>query len=353
MPTVTDTFNRANNALTMGNADTGQTWAPWVGGSAPTWGIISNSAYNVDQIAGFGAVPSFVVIDAGMVNTIASVTILDGSAVGGLGLADQGLVFRWVDASNYYFMTYSSSLQQLRLFRVLAGFGGDVGADIGDPTVILADGDVFEVRTCGNAINAYLNGVHKIAYLDDGTGPMGTFYGLQTMAVDARFDDFSVIDNGDCGANWTVPPLVWSATATVETPPIPTAFTERFDAGDGSQWYCVPALSDSGDELRAKNMKAVYAIGRLTNASVMGYAYDVGEPINMADLEAGVRTNTKNISRPQSLPDSTEVTQTPRKPINIFGTMHTCRLEGDDRGKAVRDRIEQITYEVSRMGVRR
>jgi hypothetical protein len=42
-PLVFDSFNRADSASTLGNADTGQAWSAVVG----TWGITSNRAYPV------------------------------------------------------------------------------------------------------------------------------------------------------------------------------------------------------------------------------------------------------------------------------------------------------------------
>lgn len=139
----------------------------------------------------------------------------------------------------------------------------------------------------------------------------------------------------------------------VDTTTAPTAFTERFDAGEGQAWFIAAQLSDSGNELRSKVIKAVRATGRLTNASAMIYAFDVGQPINVADIESGTRTNTKYITRPQTFPDTTEVTQTARKPVNVVGVLHTVRLSGDDTGQAVRDRVDEITYEQAIMGVRR
>lgn len=136
-----------------------------------------------------------------------------------------------------------------------------------------------------------------------------------------------------------------------ENPPMTHTF--QFDAGVGSQWWLVPQLSDSGNELRSKNVKAVHVTGRLTNAEFIGYAYDVEQPINVAELEAGERSSMRTVTRPQILPDTTEVTQSKRRPINITGTLHTVRLSGDDTGNEVRDRIEEIVIEVSDQGVRR
>jgi hypothetical protein len=130
--------------------------------------------------------------------------------------------------------------------------------------------------------------------------------------------------------------------------------TVRFDAGIGVQWYLVPPVSDSGDELRSKTYKAMRATGILHNASMMAFGYDVGQPIITEDLETGNRSNTKMITRPQTLEDSDAVTQTKRKPINVKNAvLGTIRIEGDDRGQPERDRIDEIIVEVAIEGVRR
>ena len=148
---------------------------------------------------------------------------------------------------------------------------------------------------------------------------------------------------------------VWAPNGDVP-PPVVTPRVEsfRFDGGTGSAYYIVPQLSDSGQELRSKTIKAVRVTGRLTSASAMVYGYDVGQAIIMADLEDGVRTDTHSVTRPQTFPDTTHVTQTARKPVNVANAvLHTMRLEGDDTGNATRDRIEEIVYEVAIQGVRR
>ncbi len=129
--------------------------------------------------------------------------------------------------------------------------------------------------------------------------------------------------------------------------------TMRFAAGNGSRWMFLGQLTDSGNELRSKNVKSGYVIGKLTNTSFMGYAFDVGDGIDIAAMEDGVRINTRRVTRPQTLPDSTDVAQTARKPINITGVMHTIRVVGDDRGEVNRDRLDQICQEVALQGVRR
>jgi len=152
-------------------------------------------------------------------------------------------------------------------------------------------------------------------------------------------------------AAWSFPPFVWHATGTVTSPPpLPAVNTVRFDEGEGSSWYLIPPVTDSGNELRSKVVKSMRATGRLTNASMKAYSYDIGDEINVADLEAGTNATT----RAQDLPDSTQVAQSPRKQINAKNAvLHTVRIEGSDVGNTERDEVHELAIEVADEGVRR
>jgi len=174
------------------------------------------------------------------------------------------------------------------------------------------------------------------------------------LAADAHSPIISEFISGPsdiCGdATWALPPLRWSATGTVSNPPRAGIQTMRFDAGNGSEWYLVPPPTDSGHELRSKTMKAMRATGKLTNASMQAYGYDIGDPIDTDALESGDGASTRS----QRLTDSSQVAQHPRKPINVKNAvLHTVRISGDDRGQAKRDEIHEIVVEVAIQGVRR
>lgn len=126
--------------------------------------------------------------------------------------------------------------------------------------------------------------------------------------------------------------------------------TERFDAGDGSAWFLVPSISDSGVPLRDKVMKPVTVIGQLTNASFKVYGWGPDDPIDVAAIEAGTGAKTNA----QSLPDSTSPTRSARVPVNVPNLMlHTIRVEGNCSDTGTLDRVDQIAYEQAVMGVRR
>ena len=410
MSNVFDDFNRANSPGSLGTAPTGQTWANLTTG---IWGIASNAANcQVDANAGIA------VIDSGFRNTIVQATILDVTAGGNLNALNWGLIFCCSDINNWYGVIFSKSAPNFfRLCTMIGGvFDGSWAPAITTPTPV--NGDVLKVANCDDgSVQAYLNDALMYEVLP-GTGTWspnpfltlsGTKQGLQcgpgivTPPQPARWDDFSAVSNNacpgtvsyDCTEEGCVDPGDGSGEfATLEECeavciPVPvsyncvdgtcvdpgdgsgefatllecqmsgceavhTATTEIFDAGEGSAYWLVPQITDSGDELRSKTIKSIRVTGRLTNASAMVYGYDVGQPIIAEDLETGTRTNTQNTTRPQTFTDTTEVTQTERKPINVANAaLWTSRIQGDDTGNEERDRIDEIVCEVAQQGVRR
>ena len=141
-------------------------------------------------------------------------------------------------------------------------------------------------------------------------------------------------------------PFVDTPTTTTESQ------TMRFDAGLGSEWWVLAQLSDSGNELRTKAIKAAYVIGKVTNAQLRVYRFDVEQEIDVQAMEDDERV--QGATREQSLRDTSHVTQSARKQLNVTNAvMHTIRVSGDDRNQTTRDRIDQITYEQAIQGVRR
>lgn len=133
------------------------------------------------------------------------------------------------------------------------------------------------------------------------------------------------------------------------TPPPPVS-TGRFDAGLGNYWYIVPQLSDSGDELRDKVIKAFHVTGKMTAPYFSVYTYGPAQDIDVDDIEDGINSN----SGKKALPSTTQVQRTARKQINCPNAeLHTCRLEGTWDGEGMKDRIDEIAYEIARQGIRR
>jgi hypothetical protein len=152
-------------------------------------------------------------------------------------------------------------------------------------------------------------------------------------------------------AAWELPLLVWAAEGAVE-PFNPTGgvMTKRFDAGEGSEWYICPSVVDSGVELLAKTIKGMRATGKFTNASMMLFGYDIGDGIDVGDLEAGANSSTG----PVALTDSTQVAQSTMLNTNVTNSvLWAVRISGDDTGETVRDRVDELVVQVAEGGVRR
>ena len=162
-----DSFNRANDALSLGTSDSEHVWTALTG----TWGINNNQATS----SGNGA---FAVIDSGISDGVVRVTftVVSGSSLG----------YRVQDATNGLYVNAGAGYA---IYKLNAGAGSFPAADATVP----ANGDVVEVRMSGSAALVYVNGVLRISYSDaflasatkQGLGNVG---GTNT----ARWDGFSV-----------------------------------------------------------------------------------------------------------------------------------------------------------------
>jgi hypothetical protein len=369
MPVVVfDDFNRPDNPTSLGTATTGQTWSV-VSGDFP-FGILSNQGYWNRTGSGDAGIDGIAVVESGLSNLKASVRLMNISAGGGLNLRNQGLVIRYVDSTHFLMLVYFNASGSTGFRCYVADGGAATARANGADGLVLVDGDTIAFAACDQVLKCYLNGVLEATtdFTLGGNGPLlsptllaGTKCGVQASGGIISdddyqiYEDFTVETNLECeAALWTLPPLEWTAEVTVVNPVPPSSGTFRFDAGNGVQYYMVPSVSDSGNELRSKTYKAMRATGRFHNASMMGFGYDVGQPIVTEDLEEGNRSNTRMITRPQAIADSDEVSQSKRLPINVSNAvLGTVRLEGDDRGETQRDEVHEIVVEEAIEGVRR
>lgn len=145
--------------------------------------------------------------------------------------------------------------------------------------------------------------------------------------------------------------IEWSAGDLVPPPPPePTTGTFVFDEGGGVEWWIVPQLTDSDIELRDKVIKAVRVTGLVTDADIKVYTYGPSDPVVVSDLEDGINSVTGAVP----LPDTTNVAQSPRLPVNCPNAMlSTVRVAGTWDGTGQRPRIDEILYEVAQQGIRR
>jgi hypothetical protein len=345
------------------------------------------------------------VLETGFTDAVTKVTLVNPEDVS-FGAGTVGLVCRYLDSTHLWRLTYEKfpgTARRLRLHRTFGSFT----ATVIDVNITLTDNDTISVAYCGPNFEIFVNDASQGTY-DDSPNPQayGTqcgltgFQGVLGSGGNNYYDDFLVETNGtctptyNCVADACVDPGDGSGTyATLEAclegcsvpasydclnnecfdpgdgsgefatllacqesgcgvPPTSGISTERFDAGMGTDYYIIPQLSDSGEELRSKNIKAGYVIGKKTNASIQFFGFDVNQEINPDEIAAGTRL--PNSTSPQSLPDSAQVTQSQRKQVNVKNaTNHTVRVAGNCTGEEIMDRIDQISYEVDIQGVRR
>ncbi len=395
---ASDDFNRADDPTGLGIATTGQVWDTVSG----RWSVLSNAA-RIDWDNG-DPITSIVTLETGFTDVIAYVTLPSVDVPN--FAAGIGVICRYVDANFYWRLATFDGPGTPGLLRLQRVYAGSVFTAIDIGPNATADGDTISVACCGSLFEIFVNGVSVGTY-DDTANPQnyGTQCGLVSLSgtffapYAESFEDFLVTTNGTCTPTYNctvdgcIDPGDGSGTyATLEecetacviepswncvdgvcvdpgtgegefatllecelsgcTPRV--AETMRFDAGEGSSYYVVAQVDDSGDELRSKTLKSIRTTGIRTNVSGMAFGYDVNQEISVEDLEAGTRANTRMTTRPQEFPDSTGVTQSERKPINIVNAvLSTVRIEGDDTGNEQRDQIHEIVIEQAKQGVRR
>lgn len=169
---VSDSFNRPDNAASMGKADTGQTWNP----QSDTPGIINNKAY---MAVGTGRVfmNTSISDNFAVQVTFDTVTALDNVL---------RLLFRYIDGSNEMFVGKLSATTYALVKRV-GGTLTTLGSIAQEPV----NGDVLRVEVRGSNIIAKLNGV-PFANVSDSANSTGTGFGFFIGDSVARLDDFLI-----------------------------------------------------------------------------------------------------------------------------------------------------------------
>lgn len=182
MAGLTDTFTRADSAVSPGSPTTGGPYTAALG----TWGISSNQLYCATSTSN-GQITWPAAID-----TDATVTI---NATGANGT---GLIVRRIDASNYWFFGTGTN-GQLSVIRVVAaGFAAAIRWSLGAaPTLPVT----IRLRCIGSVIHAYVNGVLVYSGEDDAFASATATSGLRASStVAARFDNLTVADSSAIGS---------------------------------------------------------------------------------------------------------------------------------------------------------
>jgi hypothetical protein len=170
---VFDGFNRANNALTLGNADTGQSWSEEAG----IWGVIDGTAYIATPSAG----NNFAVIDVSPYDNY----IIRGKFA--VNTAEGRILFRYLNADNRLNITRIS--QAYTLYKTIDGVYTAIGSNAKTPK----DNDIVEVRLNDGNIKVLING-ELIIDIEESTFQSVTKCGISGNLNNrtVRFDNFTV-----------------------------------------------------------------------------------------------------------------------------------------------------------------
>lgn len=168
---VTDSFNRADNAASLGNADTGQAWIALVG----TWGISSNQAactvHSSNDVA---------VIDGGLADCTVQVTTA-------IIFSDSGIAVRATDGLNFIRLIFDLGSASWLLQKCVAGSFTTIGSALGTN----ANGDVIKLVMSGSNFTAFKNGV-QLFTASDAFNSTVTKHGLTAVGTVPLFDNFSI-----------------------------------------------------------------------------------------------------------------------------------------------------------------
>lgn len=177
---VSDSFDRANDAGTLGDADTGETWVPFTS----TWGISGNKAYCSALSA---ATVGFVLVNAGAADVDITCDITMEAA------KFPSLAARFADDENYILVQAVAGV--VRLYKLVAGVVTEL--DAGSAGLTHPDGETHTWRiVCnGNSITTYLDGV-QIHDATESAHATVENHGLRCYdgpLTTGRFDNFEIV----------------------------------------------------------------------------------------------------------------------------------------------------------------
>lgn len=172
---VSDTFNRADNAASMGNADTGQTWIVDLPANG-TWSISSNRAHLVSA-----ASVGYTYVDSGVANCKVSADLLytTGIAI--------GVLARLTSKNDFIYVIMAGT--GLTLIKRAAAVNTTIGSYDFTPT----NGNWYNVAITldGNNVSVSLDGVQRIAVTESHNGS-AVKHGFRSPLDNTYYDNFKV-----------------------------------------------------------------------------------------------------------------------------------------------------------------
>jgi lysophospholipase L1-like esterase len=178
---VTDNFDRADSATTLGSAQTGQVWTA----SRGTWGITGNAAYSATAVD-----DDLASIETTWTNHRVTVNIPVPS---GVSAASPGITARFADTNNHYMAVMGflsgGTAPTVKLYKKVAGGYTQLGTTVTLPNQ--TGTAKFALSAFGTTITVFVNDVAVIRKID-GALTAGTKVGLRQGGVTAcRWNDLS------------------------------------------------------------------------------------------------------------------------------------------------------------------
>lgn len=176
---VSDSFDRANSAVSLGDADTGQTWTARVG----TWGISDNQAYEPGATAG-----AIATLDAEVHDCTVAVTVAVYPPGSG---PEPGLYVVYVDADNWVRFVHGNDNNMYLQKRI----GGSLST-VGSGAQVQGNDTDLSIVIDGASYSGLVGGVEKAAgTINDAAVAAATNHGIgyaTAAGATSRLDDFSV-----------------------------------------------------------------------------------------------------------------------------------------------------------------
>lgn len=179
---ISDDFNRADDASSLGTSSSGHLWV--VPGASGTWGISSNLAYLPSPQN-----RSVCYIEANDADVTVEVSLFTSTAAN--TIARQGLMFRLTDNANYLYLYFINN-STLRCYKLVAG--GETL--LFTTTQTATNGDILKVVTAGDQIEIYHNNNLETT-ITESHNQTATKHGLfwengGASSTIARWEDFSI-----------------------------------------------------------------------------------------------------------------------------------------------------------------
>jgi hypothetical protein len=184
-----DTFSRADNATTLGNAEVGGAWTAQNG----TWGVTGGEGYCVSDVDG-----NILVGNIGLNLKSYTFTVsIKGTISGASNQRRLNPIFKYIDSTNFWYVSFSAGTLSLRKVDT------DNFTTQSSISLTTLDDVYYKIKVVcsGSNIQVYVDGILRISYVmtsleiakyGTATGVGFRYNKTGTPTFNARFDNLSV-----------------------------------------------------------------------------------------------------------------------------------------------------------------